>query len=62
MREKYHRLGMWSELEFWRNKTKHINDESKRTFYLKMVKYSKAPKDLLKCLHSLNQSQQEKNK
>ncbi|VDI69371.1 Hypothetical predicted protein [Mytilus galloprovincialis] len=60
MREKYHKLGMWSEFKFWRNRTKHIIDESKRNFYSKMVKDSKASKDLWKCIHSLNPSQQEK--
>ncbi|CAG2244306.1 unnamed protein product [Mytilus edulis] len=60
MREKYHKLGMWSEFKFWRNRTKHIIDESKRNFYSKMVKDSKASKDLWKCIRSLNPSQQEK--
>ena len=60
MREKYHKLEMWSEFKFWRNRTKHIIDESKRNFYSKMVKDSKASKDLWKCIRSLNPSQQEK--
>ena len=28
MRDKFHKLGMWDEYRFWRNKTKQVLDES----------------------------------
>lgn len=59
-REQYHRLGMWEEYKYWRNKTQQIIDKSKKTFYSDMVKNSKASKDLWKCIQSLNPSYQEK--
>jgi hypothetical protein len=42
--------------EFWRNRTKQILDEAKQNFYNNMLKESKDPKIIWKCIHSLNPS------
>ena len=47
---------MWAEYKFWRNRTKQILDEAKQNFYNNMLKESKDPKIIWKCIHSLNPS------
>ena len=47
---------MWGEYKFWRNRTKQILDEAKQNFYNNMLKESKNPKIICKCIHSLNPS------
>ena len=47
---------MWVEYKFWRNRTKQILDEAKQNFYNEMLKESKDPKIIWKCIHSLNPS------
>ena len=47
---------MWAEYKFWRNRTKQILDETKQNFYNNMLKESKNPKIIWKCIHSLNPS------
>jgi hypothetical protein len=42
--------------KFWRNRTKQILDEAKQNFYNNMLKESKDPKIIWKCIHSLNPS------
>ena len=47
---------MWAEYKFWRNRTKQILDEAKQNVYNNMLKESKDPKIIWKCIHSLNPS------
>ena len=47
---------MGAEYKFWRNRTKQILDEAKQNFYNNMLKESKDPKIIWKCIHSLNPS------
>jgi hypothetical protein len=42
MRDKFKKLDMWAEYQFWRNRTKQILDEAKQNFYNNMLKESKA--------------------
>jgi hypothetical protein len=52
----FKKLDMWGEYKFWRNRTKQILDEAKQNFYNNMLKESKNPKIICKCIHSLNPS------
>ena len=52
MRDKFKKLDMWAEYKFWRNRTKQILDEAKHNFYNNMLKESKDPKIIWKCIHS----------
>ena len=56
MRDKFKKLDMWVEYKFWRNRTKQILDEAKKTFYNNMSNESKDPNIIWKCIHSLNSS------
>jgi hypothetical protein len=56
MRDKFKKRDMWAEYKFWRNRTKQILDEAKQNFYNNMLKESKNPKIIWKCIHSLNPS------
>ena len=56
MRDTFKKLDMWAEYKFWRNRTKQILDEAKQNFYNNMLKESKNPKIIWKCIHSLNPS------
>jgi hypothetical protein len=56
MRDKFNKLDMWAEYKFWRNRTKQILDEAKQNFYNNMLKESKDPNIIWKCIHSLNPS------
>jgi hypothetical protein len=56
MRDTFRKLDMWVEYKFWRNRTKQILDEAKKTFYNNMSNESKDPNIIWKCIHSLNSS------
>jgi HSP90 family molecular chaperone len=43
MRDTFRKLDMWVEYKFWRNRTKQILDETKKTFYNNMSNESKDP-------------------
>jgi hypothetical protein len=56
MRDKFKKLDMWAAYKFWRKRTKQMLDEAKQNFYNNMLKESKDPKIIWKCIHSLNPS------
>ena len=56
MRDKYKKQGLWAEYKYWRNRTTYLIDDSKRKYYSDIVKDSRDPKVLWKCIHSLNPS------